>query len=316
MKIKGTNRNDTLVGTADNDHLLPFRGADTVDGGFGYDRLEVNYAALGGGSKASTINVLFNGMPFGGGMSGTLHGDARNSVVFQNVEQVYFTGTQGDDSLALTSEVALNRSHLVLDGGAGFDLFSYVNTARYDETRLFAFEDGTISFTEGTLAGFERFDLTLGRGNDTAYTGAADDILRGEGGSDDLNGGAGDDLLIGGAGADLLTGGAGADVFRFNTVAAFANKAGRTDRITDFEAASDTIDLSAIDPDAMLAGDQAFTFIGQEAFNSGSPDYQVRFTDHGDGTFTVEGDTNHDAVADFTVDLSGAIAPGEYNFVL
>ena len=316
MKIKGTNKDDTLVGTADNDHFLPLRGNDTVDGGFGYDRLEVDYSALAGGSKASTIHVAWNGTQFGGAMSGTLHGDANSTVEFKNVEQVYFTGTQGDDVLEVTSEVSLSKSHLVLDGGAGFDRFTYTNTARYDDTRLFAFEDGTISFNEGTLAGFEQFDLTLGGGKDTAYTGAANDILRGGGGRDDLNGGAGDDLLIGGGGADLLTGGAGADVFQFNNVASFADKAGRTDRITDFEAAVDAIDLSAIDPDTMLAGDQSFTFIGQEAFNSGSPDYQLRFTDNGNGTFTVEGDTNHDAVADFTIELTGAIAPGEYNFIL
>jgi Ca2+-binding RTX toxin-like protein len=69
--------------------------------------------------------------------------------------------------------------------------------------------------------------------------GALDDILVGGAAADTLAGGGGDDLLIDGAGADLLTGGAGADVFVFDLD-------GATDRITDFDAGRDRIDLARV----------------------------------------------------------------------
>ncbi|MGI1661990.1 M10 family metallopeptidase C-terminal domain-containing protein [Palleronia sp. KMU-117] len=68
---------------------------------------------------------------------------------------------------------------------------------------------------------------------------ALDDILVGGFAADTLSGGAGDDLLFDGAGADLLSGGTGADVFVFALD-------GATDRIADFNAAQDRIDLSRI----------------------------------------------------------------------
>ena len=74
----------------------------------------------------------------------------------------------------------------------------------------------------------------------SALTGGnLDDILVGGAGSDTLSGGGGDDLLVDGAGSDILTGGAGADVFVFELD-------GATDRITDFDASRDRIDLSRI----------------------------------------------------------------------
>ncbi|QYO63415.1 type I secretion C-terminal target domain-containing protein [Leptolyngbya sp. 7M] len=74
----------------------------------------------------------------------------------------------------------------------------------------------------------------------TSAASAADDILVGGRRSDQLNGGAGNDMLIGGFGNDTLTGGAGRDRFVYETVR------DRSDRITDFSATEDVIDLSKI----------------------------------------------------------------------
>ena len=70
--------------------------------------------------------------------------------------------------------------------------------------------------------------------------GAGDDVLLAGNGSDCLYGHDGADLLIGGKGNDLLSGGAGADTFMW-----LAGDTGH-DRVADFAAAGDTLDLSQL----------------------------------------------------------------------
>ncbi|HEX8622670.1 MAG TPA: Ig-like domain-containing protein [Allosphingosinicella sp.] len=127
-------------------------------------------------------------------------------------------------------------------------------------------------------------------------------VLYGGSGSDTLIAGAGADRLIGGGGQDDLTGGAGADVFRFDST---SDSAGNPDRIHDFEVGLDLVDLSRIDADEFAAGDQAFHWIGSEAFSEQGPAsagelraYQV------EGGWFVEGDTDGDGNADFVLSLA------------
>ena len=93
--------------------------------------------------------------------------------------------------------------------------------------------------------------LIGGEGDDVLVGGLGDDTLLGRQGDDSLLGGGGADRLVGGAGADRLTGmagndrligGAGADIFIF--AGAFG-----WDVITDFNAAEDALDFSAITTD-------------------------------------------------------------------
>ncbi|MGZ8305747.1 MAG: calcium-binding protein, partial [Allosphingosinicella sp.] len=83
--------------------------------------------------------------------------------------------------------------------------------------------------------------------------------LFGGGGNDVLTGGGGADLIFGGLRGDTLTGGAGNDIFRYDSVAE-SNSVER-DGIQDFNS-GDLIDLSRIDANTLLAGNQAFNFIG------------------------------------------------------
>jgi Ca2+-binding RTX toxin-like protein len=130
-------------------------------------------------------------------------------------------------------------------------------------------------------------------------------------GPDVLDGGEGDDVLDGGAGADLLTGGAGADIFRFATGDSGLGLA--ADRIADFLSGTDRIDLSAVDSNRLLAGDQAFTFIGASAF--GGVAGQLRWFQFGSETW-LEADTDGDGSADFQIVLAGAPIPAAGDFVL
>ena len=72
----------------------------------------------------------------------------------------------------------------------------------------------------------------MGTGN------ALDNLIVGNAVANTLNGAAGNDILEGKQGADILTGGAGEDVFRFNTPLVK-----NIDKITDFNAAADQIEL-------------------------------------------------------------------------
>jgi len=126
-------------------------------------------------------------------------------------------------------------------------------------------------------------------GNDVITTGSANDYLEGFDGKD---------VLIGGGGADTLWGGKGADRFVFDSIKhSRATEAGR-DRISDFSRAQkDKIDLHAIDANTKQAGNQAFAFIGTQAFTKAG---QLRYERDG-SHLNVYGDVNGDGKADFSI---------------
>ena len=95
-------------------------------------------------------------------------------------------------------------------------------------------------------------DHSFGNPDDGYYHldgGRDDDFLLGTASFDDaIVGGAGNDLLDGQQGRDLLTGGAGADTFRYESVSDSYRTVttAHSDRITDFDPNTDTIDLSSM----------------------------------------------------------------------
>lgn len=106
-------------------------------------------------------------------------------------------------------------------------------------------------------------------GNDQLNGGSGNDTLSGGVGRDTLNGGADNDILIGGAGADRLIGGYGADTFSF--VAATDLGFGHTDVIEDFSRSqADKIDLSGIDANDTLRGNQAFRLVDGPSAEAGT----------------------------------------------
>ncbi len=97
-----------------------------------------------------------------------------------------------------------------------------------------------------------RLDHSFGNPDDGYYhlDGGRDaDFLLGTASFDDaILGGAGDDLLDGQQGRDLLTGDAGADTFRYQSVTDSYRTAtaAHSDRITDFDPSTDTLDLASL----------------------------------------------------------------------
>jgi Ca2+-binding RTX toxin-like protein len=125
--------------------------------------------------------------------------------------------------------------------------------------------------------------------------------------SDMLKGGALNDLLHGNLGADILAGGGGADSFRFQSTA--ESNAGSMDHILDFTPGTDRIELDRIDADTLVAGNQAFSWIGSNAFSGSAGELRAYETN---GSWFVEGDTNGDGTADLVIALTlqGAGAAG------
>jgi Ca2+-binding RTX toxin-like protein len=114
-----------------------------------------------------------------------------------------------------------------------------------------------MAYYSGT-SGADHFIGTLGA--DTIKGNGGNDILEGRGGNDIIDGGAGNDRIIGGAGADRLTGGAGSDTFVYLSLSDLSKVYG-AEFITDWSH-DDRIDISAIDANALIAGNRAFHFAG------------------------------------------------------
>lgn len=155
--------------------------------------------------------------------------------------------------------------------------------------------------------------MDLGGGNDTAQGGLGNDVIRGEGGADQLFGGLGADRLTGGEAADILTGGGGADVFVYLRLSESTPLPGGRDRITDFDAASgDRLNLSALDADRGLAGNQAFHLVAGGLTGQAG---ELALLPSGADTLLLA-DTDGNGAADFAILLQGITAPGAEAFFL
>jgi serralysin len=103
------------------------------------------------------------------------------------------------------------------------------------------------------------------------------------------------------------------DTFRYDTTAESTSTS--LDHILDFTPGTDKIDLSRIDANTLVDGDQAFTVIGGAAFSHTAG--ELRGFQSG-GDWFIEGDTNGDGVADFVVQLTlqGPTPLGAGDFLL
>jgi Ca2+-binding RTX toxin-like protein len=260
--LQGDAGNDTLLGDNGNDTLKENSGVNTLSGGAGEDvfflsggnntayggdgfddfRVTGGTASIDGGVGSDRFRIL-------SGLHDIMGGDGRDS---------FGDGLDNDAVSIEAGGVAANISYEVdLQDG------TWTNIATNEAKSIIGIE----SFDGSGLA---QSLILYGSDEEVANYqnlsgGAGNDYIDGRGGGDTINGGAGDDILIGGSGADILFGGSGADVFKYmSLVEGF-------DQIFSFsQSDGDKIDLSAIDANELLSGDQAFTFIGTAAF-SGAP---------------------------------------------
>ena len=250
----------------------------------------------------------------------TQTGFATADVVRGSSVRDVISGLDGDDRLfGLNGNDTLNggAGNDLLDGGPGNDRLlggsgddTYFVTGSGDKVveGLDNGRDVVFSAASYTLAANVE-DLNLlgaakvtGTGNalgNSMFAGGGVAVLRGMAGDDYMVGGYAKDQLTGGAGADLIYGGGAADQFIFSSTADFAPSP-FVDAIGDFSTAqADKISLKLIDPDAVTAGDQAFSFVGTAAFTTDAR-FQVRYVLQGSDAL-VQIDLNHDTTADATI---------------
>jgi serralysin len=135
--------------------------------------------------------------------------------------------------------------------------------------------------------------------------GTGSNLLSGHEGADTLIGGLGHDTLEGGIGKDRLTGGGGFDLFRIMQESDSGVRFSERDVINTF-AHGDKIDLSGIDANSRRAGDQSFSFIGDDAFTGRAGQLRYDMTNisaTGVKSYVVYGDINGDRVADLSLQI-------------
>jgi serralysin len=318
-----------------------FSNVNGLTGNLAIGRSTIIENAIGGGGTDTLIaNNAGNGLAGGAGAD-TLIGGAGNDLLFGDRQNGFDNATDVDHiSGGAGNDFIYSGYGDIVDGGAGFDTVavsyvgashgitgdtrdlhqglsladgagSFLNVERFSDIALTAFDDKMVIGDQTDPAVVRSWD-----GNDyligqevsiTMYGGNGDDILVGSTSNDTLYGEAGNDKIMGYLGSDQLWGGAGSDIFYFTEL-------GATDTIGDFQSGTDHIDLSAIDANTSIAGDQAFTFIGSSSFDGHAG--EARVYDAGGSTgFVVALDVNGDGLADQMINLGSAKAvAGDFIF--
>ena len=241
-------------------------------------------------------------------LGGRLYGEGGNDVLvsIKGLDDI-MDGGDGDDRI----QGGEGADRMI--GGLGSDTLVYLDSGGHYHERWgvdIDLERGTgldwkptTDYGLSTAYGdtFEGFENVLGGkfADALAGDGAANRLI-GHDGDDILTGRDGDDRLEGQRGADKLEGGGGADVFVYSDALDTTYYSPGRDTILDFSSADgDRIDLSAMDADATMAGDQAFVFLGYALFTGRAGELRVN-SGH------VLGDLDGDAVADFAIAVNGA----------
>ncbi|MBK5922432.1 hypothetical protein CCR90_01300 [Rhodovulum sulfidophilum] len=285
---------DTLLGGSGNDTITGGGGNDTIEGGAGNDRLEGGY----GNDRidAGTGNDIL----VGGAWDDILNGGSGNDTF------LYGTGANGYDMVdggAGASDRILATADNVTIGLGGLVGVEIVDADGHVGVVLQGSGGhNLLDFSGTTLSGIEHID-----------GGSGSDTIIGSAGNDVIIGGRGNDNLSGGAGGDILTGMAGADIFDFN-VASHSNGA-NIDRITDFVRGEDLLDLSGIDANSGLAGDQDFDFIGTAAFSGTAGELRADLTAV-PGMTVILADINGNGAVDLEIRLDGLYSLAATDFLL
>jgi Ca2+-binding RTX toxin-like protein len=225
----------------------------------------------------------------------TLNGSAFNDVLTGLGDGDTLNGNNGNDRLDGGAGDDTMR------GGAGNDTYVVnslgdvlVDTSGVDTVISSVARAFTAAFENVTMLGSAPVNITGSAAVNILTGNSARNLINGLGGNDTLKGQGGNDVITGGVGRDQQFGGVGADQFDFNTIGE-SSKGALRDRINDFSRGQgDKIDLRTIDANTKLGQNQAFKFIGDDAF--GDTPGELRFKNH-----VLQGDVNGDGTADFEV---------------
>lgn len=270
----------------------------------------------GGGGHISAVTGIAGGYTIagnvvievarGGGGDDVLIGNDAGNVLRGGGGADRMTGGLGNDFYFVDNAGDQVLGEVGYSAGGGIDtvrtFISYVQPENIELVRL-----GFVGDTANLNA----------TGNDAPGTlvgNAGRNVLVGRGGNDQINGNAGDDTLTGNTGVDTLVGGAGADVFVYTAYADSRAGVAARDVINGLDRGADVIDLSGIDANTGVAGNQAFSFIGTAAFSGAG---QVRLQSLGGANAVlVEADHNGDGQADLQIFVNLTTVLGAGDFIL
>jgi Ca2+-binding RTX toxin-like protein len=283
LDATGSNFNDVFKGGVLGDEIEGWSGNDRLFGRGGNDRM---------------FGENGNDKMFGGAGDDLLAGGGNDDTLY---------GGRGDDTLFGGGGGDLYGGNDALDGGPGADTFSggFGHTdITYADSKAGVYADLESGFGFGGDAEGDRF---LGEMHGKLIGSAFADRLVG---ADELYGGNGDDELVTGTQTSIMEGGAGKDTFVINYILfQFGSP-----HITDFDQAiHEVVDVSGIDARQHSPFNDAFRFIGSDAFD-GRPG-ELRYEVDGSET-VVQLSVDRDADAEYTFTLDGVSTLAAADFVL
>lgn len=286
----GTSGPDIYLGTIDPDSIADNGGDDDLEGSsysdfvdegsgddviFSYDQAAAFTFFDGDGA----FDVLS-----GGSGDDFLYGDADEDSLDGGSGSDYMDGLAGDDVYCVDS---MGDTVFESQGASGGYDWIYSSVSRTLEANLEALVllgnqplSGTGNGLANTIDGSSGANAISGGGGDDVLNGFnGNDSMRGGSGDDTINGGRNNDtvrgesganILLGGFDADIVIGGTGNDTFRFTVLS--TSVPGARDQIRAGDggpafanagnAVGDRIDVSGIDADTTVNGNQAFQFGG------------------------------------------------------
>jgi Ca2+-binding RTX toxin-like protein len=278
--IAGSPGDDNLAGTGDADFFfLNDGGNDHASGGDGDDSFYFGTALASGD---------------------TVDGGSGNDMLILQASGFYnadLTGV-GLNSIEMLLLMSASDTRFGASGTGAANYILYIDDAAVAAGQTLTIQGNKLGANEHlNFVGFNETD-----GNFRLIGGA---------GSDYLLGGGGADMIFGGLGIDHMDGWTGNDVFVYRSA---ADSSAAAPDLIDNLSAGDLIDLRMIDADTGSSGDQAFAFIGSDAFHHVAGELRV----FGDGgNWTLQADTDGDGAADFAImGQYGAMPPDASFFLL
>ena len=300
-----------ITGGSGNDRLFTYGGDDTLRGGTGNDVL------YGGGGN----DVLYGGLGsdifrydyYGQGVDTIMDAEGGDRIKFDRAPDAAFTSLAAGDGTTTgfhaveveTKADGFTYLYLGTNGTAGADVT--LKLFGTYATNAFELDNNGRDLkivTGNSDPGTPGDDTLIGTsGNDYLDGGVGNDRLEGRDGNDELLGGTGNDTLLGGLGRDIMTGGDGVDTFVYNSVAESPPGGLYSDFLTDFLSGTDKVDLRPIDANPVLAGNQAFTFIGTADFGGEAGQVRWENSTTDEAPDLIQMDVNGDGVAEMELQL-------------